>query len=72
MQLTKKQKNCSYCHSGWFDGKSGWQGAEVLYSIDNDGALQTFINGVYGYCEGIKFCPFCGRPLSEEVNDETN
>lgn len=67
MKLTEKQKNCPYCHNGWFAGKSGWQHANTLFLISDSGSIETFVNGIYGYCEGAKFCPFCGRLLGNEV-----
>lgn len=70
MKLAEKQKYCPYCHDGWFVGKSGWQHADVAYHINDDGVMETFINGVYGYCEGMKVCPFCRRPLNGGSNNE--
>lgn len=66
MKLTEKQKNCPYCHGSWFKGCSGWQNAKVLFRIDDKGTLETMINGVYGYKQGLKRCPFCDRPLNKE------
>jgi len=66
MKLTKQQENYPYCHAGWFEGKSGWQDAKVFFEISSDGHLETMINGLYGYAEGLTCCPFCRRPLNEE------
>lgn len=66
MKLTEKQKNCPYCHDGWFEGKTGWQHANVKFLINKKGAIEVMINGTYGYVDGIRYCPICGRDLRSE------
>lgn len=68
LKLTEQQKNCPYCHGGYFEGKSGWQNANVFFAINNDGTFETLVDGVYGYVRGLVECPFCKRPLNEEVD----
>lgn len=69
MKLTEKQKNCPYCQRGYFTGKSGWQHAKVFFHISDDGVMESFIDGKYGYCKGFKVCPFCLRPLNKEEEE---
>ena len=64
MKSIQRQNDCPYCHGIWFKGDSGWQNAKVFFRIDNSGTLETMINGVYGYKQGLKNCPMCGRPLA--------
>lgn len=66
MKLTERQKHCRYCHNGWFGGLSIWQHCKVLFDINDDGTLETFVDGNYGYVQGMKVCPFCKRPLGTE------
>lgn len=71
MALTEKQKNCLYCHDGWFDGSSGWQHCKVFFCIDNEGVMETMVDGHYGYKKGLKVCPFCQRELGVETDENS-
>ncbi len=68
MKLTKKQKNCPYCHVPY----------KPFPSVGKDGSYYVRISNVIG--EGpiaepligevnvlkVPNCPFCRRPLNEE------
>lgn len=81
MRLTKKQKNCPYCH---FDHET----TEIYYKARPDTAKDKMCFGkTRGICSNaigydgreyffcsfrniygcpINYCPMCGRPLNEE------
>lgn len=71
MKLTKKQKNCPYCH-GLMDLLPGLPDNPSSYTTieqGNTGKYAEFIykDGKLEYLIEIDYCPKCGRPLNEEA-----
>ena len=76
MKLTKKQKECFYCHF-----EPGELGLELT---THDGNKATLFKNLDGYYLGvwnthhhkffeeinIDYCPKCGRPLNQEENND--
>lgn len=73
MKLTKKQKNCPYCHKPYKPFISA--GREVSFSEDlylvgvsnvlGEGPIRETTLGIINVLK-VPYCPFCGRPLNEE------
>lgn len=63
MKLTKKQRNCPYCHDGeTFSGEFGWVAA--VRSLDS---RVIAVSPAEDVCVlNVEYCPMCGRPLNEE------
>lgn len=76
MKLTKKQKNCPYCHDP-FQSVPLFRGEILLQIVEDGGEYRLMIEG-NGDPEDIGFlsyvvdgqvingCPFCKRPLDGE------
>lgn len=81
--LTEKQKNCPYCHPGSkINGIEAWYDGELALGevLDTPGGyIELFFDPVNQYLDaegedslfaGVKFCPWCGRSLNEENDNE--
>ena len=42
------------------------QKAKFMDHGSDDGVMESLVDGKYGYCKGLKVCPFCLRPLNRE------
>lgn len=80
--LTEKQKNCPYCHPGSkINGIEAWYDGELALGevLDAGDYIELYFNPVNQYLDaegedslfaGVKFCPWCGRSLNEEADND--
>lgn len=77
-QVEKVFPGCDYCKHAWMEGldlkpcASGNIGVELTIGRVNEddafGILAYYRNAAAGYID-FPFCPFCGRPMTDEAVD---
>lgn len=80
--ITERQKNCPYCHPGSkINGIEAWYDGELALGevLDAGDYIELYFNPVNQYLDAegedslfvdVKFCPWCGRSLNEEKNND--